>query len=114
LHSAQLVTSLAIIGESFDQWQQIKELCEQSTDDSSGLAAGILSRRIEMDFGSFTVKYLILFIDQKFSYNIKPTFRYSMKQLMEEGIENILAKIGRKTIIRAQMKNKQDIRSTSP
>ena len=105
---------MAIIGESFDQWQQIKELCEQSTDDNSGLAAGILSRRIEMDFGSFIVKYLILFVDQKFSYNIKPTFRYSMKQLMEEGFENILTNIGRKTIIRAQMKNKQDIRSTSP
>ena len=114
MHSAQLVTSLAIIGESFDQWQQIKELCEQSTDDSSGLAAGILSRRIEMDLGSFTVKYLILFIDQKFAHNIKPTFRYTMDQIMKEGIESILTTIGRKTFIRAQMKNKQDIRTTTP
>ncbi|MFX1539116.1 MAG: hypothetical protein ACFFDI_33490 [Promethearchaeota archaeon] len=113
MHSSKLVTSLAIIGENFSQWQQIKELCDQSTEDKSGLAAGILSRTIEMDLGSFSVKYLILFIDQKFAHNIKPTFQYSMKQLKEKGIENILEKIGRKTIIRAQMKINSGIRSTN-
>lgn len=114
VNSLKVVTSLAIVGENFDQWQKIKELCEQSTQDNSGLAAGILSRTIKMDFGSFTVKYLVLFIDQKFAHNIKPTFQYSMRQLMEEGIENVFTKIGRKTIIKAQMKAKQDTRATNP
>ncbi|UCG03191.1 MAG: hypothetical protein JSW11_04215 [Candidatus Heimdallarchaeota archaeon] len=113
MNSSKLVTSLAIIGETFGQWQKIKELCDQSTQDKSGLAAGILSRTIDMDLGSFTVKYLILFIDQKYGYNIKPTFQYSMKQLMEEGIENVLRRIGRKTIIRAQMKEKKDLQITN-
>jgi hypothetical protein len=113
LNSSKLVTSLAILGENFDQWHTIKDLCEQSTQDKSGLAVGITSRTLEMDTGSFTVKYLILFIDQRFAHNIKPTFRYSMQQLMEEGIENVLKKIGRKTIIRAQMKMKQDIQSSN-
>ena len=112
MNSSKLVTSLAIIGESFDQWKIIKKLCEKSTQDNSGLAVGILSRTIEMDFGSFTVKYLIMFIDQKIAYNIKPTFQYSMQELMEEGIENLLRRIGKKTIIRAQMKQKLDIQST--
>ncbi|MFW9905989.1 MAG: hypothetical protein ACFFFH_16825 [Candidatus Thorarchaeota archaeon] len=112
MNSTELVTSLAIIGESFDQWQTIKDLCQQSTQDNSGLAAGIISRTIEMDIGSFIVKYLILFIDQRFAYNIKPTFQYSMQQLMTEGIENVLKKIGRKTIIRVQMKTKHDIQSS--
>ncbi|MFX1506595.1 MAG: hypothetical protein ACFFDC_10880 [Promethearchaeota archaeon] len=108
----KLVTSLAIIGESFDQWRIIKDLCEQTTQDNSGLAVGIISRTIEMDIGSFTVKYLILFIDKKFAHNIKPTFQYSMQQLMEEGIENVLKKIGKKTIIKVQMKMKKDIQSS--
>ncbi len=114
MKSSKLVTSLAIIGETFDQWQKIKKLCDQSTQDNSGLAVGILSRTIEMDLGSFKVRYLLLFIDQKFAYNIKPTFQYSMKQVMEEGIENILVRTGRKTIIRAQMKEEQDIRPANP
>lgn len=112
MNSHKLVTSLAIFGESLDQWQTIKDLCEQSTQDNSGLAVGITSRTIEMDTGSFTVKYLILFIDQRFAHNIKPTFRYSMQKLMDEGIEKVLQKIGRKTIIRAQMKMRQDIQSS--
>ena len=114
MNSTKLVTSLAIIGDSYDQWQKIKEICEQSTEDNSGLAAGILSRTIETDFGFFNVKYLLMFVDQKFARNIKPTFQYSMDQIMKEGIENILTTIGRKTIIRAQMKFKEDLQSPNP
>ncbi len=110
LKSTKLVTSLAISGASFDQWPKIEKLCEQSVRDNSGLAVGILSRAIETDLGVFTVKYLVLFADQKFSHNLKPTFQFTMNQLMEEGIENVLTRIGRKTIIKAQTKLKTKIR----
>ncbi len=101
---------MAIIGDSFNQWLKIKELCDQSAHDNSGLAVGILSRTIETDFGVFTVKYLLLFVNNKFAHNIKPTFRFTMNQLMEEGIENVLTRIGRKTIIKAQLKLKEKIK----
>jgi len=104
-----LVTSLAIIGDSFDQWSKIKTHCDQSTEDNSGLGIGILSRTIETNLGVFKVKYLLLFVDQKFIYNIKPTFQFTMKQLIEEGFDNVLTRIGRKTIIRAQRKVKTKI-----
>lgn len=100
----KLVTSLAIIGDSYDQWFKLKEQCEQSTEDESGLAAGILTRTFDTNFGNFTVKYLLLFVDKKLPHNLKPTFRFTMKELMDEGMESILEKIGRKTIINAQRK----------
>ncbi|MFX1284277.1 MAG: hypothetical protein ACFFB5_11510 [Promethearchaeota archaeon] len=104
-----LVTSLAIIGDSFDQWPEIKEYCEQSTQDNSGLGIGILSRTIETNLGNFTVKYLLLFVDKKFAHNIKPTFQFTMKQIIEEGFDNVITRIGKKTIIRAQKKAKTKI-----
>nr|UCE14925.1 MAG: hypothetical protein JSV04_07025 [Candidatus Heimdallarchaeota archaeon] len=100
----KVVTSLAIIGDSFDQWVKLKEQCDQSTEDKSGLAAGILTRTYDTQFGNFTVKFLLLFVNKKLPHNLKPTFRFTMKELMDEGLESILAKIGHKTIINAQRK----------
>lgn len=96
---------MAIIGDLDDQWPEIKELCDQSTTDDSGVGVGILTRRISTDIGQkYDVKYLLLFVDQKLYHNLKPTFRYSMKEIKQVGIENILMRIGRKTIINAQRK----------
>ncbi|MFX0015670.1 MAG: hypothetical protein ACFFB2_12110 [Promethearchaeota archaeon] len=104
----KFVTSLAIIGDSFDQWKNIKKLCDQSTQ-SYGLGLGILSRTIETDLGYFPVKFLVIFIEKKFTHNIKPTFKFTMNEITNEGIENILTRIGRKTIIKAHINMKTKI-----
>ncbi len=96
---------MAIIGDLVNQWPGIKELCDQSTTDDSGVGVGILTRKITTDFGQkYNVKFLLLFVDQKLYHNLKPTFRYTMKEITQEGFENVLMKIGRKTIINAQRK----------
>ncbi len=94
----KIVTSIAIIG-TFDNWKQIEKLCDKSAYDKAGIAVGILTRNIDTDFGSHEVKYLLLYVDTKLDYKLKPTYRFSFQELMAEGLENVLERIGKKVII---------------
>lgn len=79
---SEVATSIAIVNDSFSQWFDIQNICDYSAHDNAGLAVVILSRTNETDFGLFTVKYLILFIIKRFPNNLKPSFQFSIKELM--------------------------------
>ncbi len=95
----QVVTSMAIIGP-FEKWRLIQELCDHSVDDGFGLAAGLLKRQIKTKFGLFIIKFSILYVDENLKYSIKPSFRYTIYEVEEKGLEAILEELGQKTVIR--------------
>ncbi|MFX0087274.1 MAG: hypothetical protein ACFFAU_16610 [Candidatus Hodarchaeota archaeon] len=84
---------------TFDNWKQIEQLCDKSAQDKAGVAVGILTRNIKTDFGNYEVKYLLLYIDEKLNYKLKPTYRFSFQDLMAEGLDNVLERLGKKVII---------------
>ncbi|MHA2226533.1 MAG: hypothetical protein ACXAC8_15090 [Candidatus Hodarchaeales archaeon] len=101
------VTSIGIIGSFSDEWGKIKEYCEQSSQDSSGIGVGIIKRVIKSDIGEFPVKFLVLFIDQRINYTSKQSFQFTMKDILEEGFEEVLTRIGRKTVIKVLRREKR-------
>lgn len=95
----RVVSSITIIGP-FKKWRIIRELCDHSVDDGSGLAAGLLKRQIKTEFGLFNVKFTVLYIDENYGYSLRPTFRYTIYEVEEKGLEIILQDVGRKTILK--------------
>jgi len=91
----RVVTSITIIGP-FKKWILIRELCDHSVDDGSGLAAGLLKRQIKTESGLFNVKFSILYVDEDLKYSLRPTFRYTIYEVEERGLESILQEVGRK------------------
>lgn len=88
-----------------NDWLKLRSLCDQSIHDKSGLAVGIISKNVSSEFGDFSVKFLILFIEECLQYHLKPAFCFTMSQIKEEGLGNILERVGRKAIINIRMKS---------
>ncbi|MFX0210859.1 MAG: hypothetical protein ACFFDT_33075 [Candidatus Hodarchaeota archaeon] len=104
----KFATSIAIMGNLSEDWERIKHYCDQSASDNAGIAVGILSRKIGTDFGSFLVKFILLFIDKSLTSQVKPTFRFSMSEIEQEGVEEILLRVGTKVIINAYLKTPKE------
>lgn len=105
MKSSHFITAIAIIGGSLNDWLKLRSFCDQSVQDKSGLAVGIISKIVSSEFGDFPVKFLILFIEKSLQYHLKPVFRFTMAQIKEEGLENVLERVGRKVIINISMKS---------
>ena len=110
MKSHEIVTSVAIVG-AFKSWKQIEKLCDQSVQDEAGVAVGILTRKIKTDFGDYQVKYLLLYVNEKLSHKLKPTNLFSYNELMEEGFENVLIRLGKRVIINIERNLKRKIRT---
>jgi hypothetical protein len=94
---------------SFNNWKQIEKFCDRSAQDKAGVAVGILTRNINLNFGNYEVKFLLLYIDENLNYKLKPTYRFSYQELMVEGFENVLTRVGKKVIINIERNMKSKI-----
>lgn len=98
-----MVTSIAILG-SFTEWKSIENQCDQSVQDKSGVAVGIITREITTNFGVYNVKFLLMYINDNLKHKLKPTYQFTHKQVIDEGFDQLLARIGKKVIINIQLK----------
>ncbi|MHA1975419.1 MAG: hypothetical protein ACW98F_09630 [Candidatus Hodarchaeales archaeon] len=94
----QIVIRISVIGQ-FNEWPYFQKFCEKSLSDSAGISVGIISRSITTDFGDFPVKFVLLFLGENIYHHIKPAHRYTIDEIFNEGLDNILNRLGRKTII---------------
>ncbi|MHA2306739.1 MAG: hypothetical protein ACXACU_15260 [Candidatus Hodarchaeales archaeon] len=105
LKSMSIVTSIAILG-SFSEWKAIERKCNHSAQDKSGVGVGIISREIKTDFGNYHIKFLLMYIDDNLRHKLKPTYQFTYQEVVDEGFEQLLARIGKKVIINIQLKMK--------
>ncbi len=103
----QIVVRLSIVGP-FTQWPNFQSYCDESISDASGVSVGIVSRIIKTDWGSHSVKFVLLFLGDNIYHHIRPTHRYTVQEINKEGFENILNDIGRRTIINIHLKGQNE------
>ncbi|MHA1968917.1 MAG: hypothetical protein ACW964_14075 [Candidatus Hodarchaeales archaeon] len=80
LKSMSIVTSIAILG-SFSEWKAIERKCNHSAQDKSGVGVNL-------------------------RHKLKPTYQFTYQEVVDEGFEQLLARIGKKVIINIQLKMK--------
>ncbi len=102
MKSVNIVTSIAILG-SFAEWKSFENQCDLSAQDKSGVAVGIITREIKTDFGVYNVKFLLMYIDDNLKHKIKPTYKFTYQEVIDEGFEKLLVRIGKKVIINIQL-----------
>ena len=98
------VISITIEGD-FDDWVTLRGYCEDHISDSSGIAVGFTTKSISTDFGEFSVKCIIIFLDKKTQYHLKPVNRYSSTEIFEMGLDEVLEKIARKMLVNVHLKD---------
>ena len=106
------VISITIEG-NFDDWPKIRNHCEEYLSDSSGIAVGFTTKSISTDFGKFSVKCIIIFLDKETQHHLKPINRYSSTELSRIGLDVILEKIARKMLIDIHLKDRSSAIRTS-
>ena len=94
-----------IIEGKFDDWVRIQNHCEDYLSDSSGIAVGFTTKSISTDFGEFSVKCIIIFLDEKTQHQTKPVNRYSSTEIFEIGLDKVLEKIARKMLVNIHLKD---------
>ena len=92
------VATILVEGK-FAEWSRLKEYCDQTITDSTGIALGIITRRITTDFGVHSVKFVLTYLDEGVKCRIKPVNRFSINYVLENGFDIILEKIGKKLVI---------------
>jgi hypothetical protein len=104
--------SITIEGK-FEDWGRIQSHCEDYLSDSSGIAVGFTTRSISTDFGEFSVKCIIIFLDERTQHHLKPANSYSSTEIFEIGFDKILEKIARKMLINVHLKDRSSELRTS-
>ncbi len=106
------VISISIVG-NFDDWSQLQTHCDDSLSDSSGVAVGFVTKSFSTDFGTFPVKCIIFFLDETIQHHLKLVNRYSSTEIFENGLDAILEKVARKTLINIQLRDHSSELKTS-
>jgi hypothetical protein len=106
------VISITIEG-NFNDWSLLQTHCDEFLTDSSGIAAGFTTKSISTDVGTFSVKCIIIFLDESFQHKLRPVNRYSSSEVFENGLDAILEKVARKMLINLQLKDKSNKLSSS-
>lgn len=92
------MASLTIVGP-YKEWFEIASLCDKSFQDEAGIGVGILNRTISTDLGKYRISYILLYLDKAISHRIRRSNIIHLDQIKKEGLEEVLHKIGKKTII---------------
>ena len=106
------VATILVEGK-FAEWSRLKEYCDQTITDSTGIALGIITRRITTDFGVYSVKFVLTYFDEGVKCRIKPVNRFSINYVLENGFDVILEKIGKKLVINLHNQRESSERITS-
>ena len=96
-----IVITFSVVGQ-FSEWPYFHKYCAKSFSDLTGISVGIISKSIKTDFGTFPVKFVLLFLGKSIQHYLKPTHRYTEEEILEQGLDTILDKLGRKIIIKIQ------------
>ncbi len=107
----QVVIRFSVIGQ-FSEWPHFQPFCEKSISDSTGISVGIISKSIITDFGTFPVKFIILFLGENIHHHLKLIHRYTVEEVIQEGLDTILNKLGKKVLINIHLKNDSTILKT--
>ncbi len=91
----QIVITFSVIGQ-FSEWLYFQEYCEKSISDSTGISIGIISKLFKTDFGNFPVNFVLLFLGKSIQHHLKPTHCYTVEEVHEQGLDNILDRLGKK------------------
>ena len=92
------VATILVEGK-FTEWSLLKEYCDQTVTDSTGIALGIITRRITTDFGVYSVKFVLTYFDEGVKHRFKPVNKFTINNVLESGFYSILDKIGKKLLI---------------
>ena len=104
--------SITIEG-NFNDWPKLKNHCEDYLSDSSGIAVEFTTKSVSTDFGKFSVKCIIIFLDDKTQHHLKSVNRYSSTEIFKLGLDVVLEKIARKTLITIHLKDRSSVLRTS-
>jgi hypothetical protein len=99
------VISITIEG-NFDDWTKLRSHCEDFLSDSSGIAVGLTTKSISTDFGEFSVKCIIFFLDDRTLHHLKPVNRYSSIEIFKIGLDTVLERIAKKMLINIHLKDR--------
>ncbi len=95
-----------VVEGKFTEWSRLKEYCDQTITDSTGIALGIITKNISTDFGVYPVKFVLTYFDEGVKHRLKPVNRYTINKVLERGFDSILEKIGKKLLINLQLSGK--------
>ena len=48
-----------------------------------------------------------MYIDETLLHRVKPTYKFTYQEILNEGFENILARIGRKVVLNLRLKEER-------
>ncbi len=95
-----------VVEGKFTEWSRLKEYCEQTIADSTGIALGIITKNISTDFGVYPVKFVLTYFDKGVKHRLKPVNRYPIREVLERGFDSILEKTGKNLLINLQLSGK--------
>ncbi len=102
----QIVVKFSVMGQ-FTQWPYFQKYCEKSISDSTEISVGIITKSITTEFGIYTVKFVLLFLGENISHHLKPAYQYTVDEVFKEGFDNLLTRLGKKTIVNIRLKQQQ-------
>lgn len=95
-----------VVEGKFTEWSRLKEYCDQTITDSTGIALGIITKNISTDFGVYPVKFVLTYFDEGVKHRLKPVNRFTINEVLERGFDSILENIGKKLLINLQLSGK--------
>ena len=105
----QIVVRLSIVGP-FSQWPNFQSHCDESISDASGVSVGIVSRIIKTDWGSHSVKFVLLFLGDNIYHHLRPTHRYTVQEINKEAYVIHRPELNVQTLIQLGMIFKEQAR----
>ena len=101
----KFIATIVVEGK-FTEWSRLKEYCDQTITDSTGIALGIITKKISTEFGVYPVKFVLTYFDDEIKHRLKPVNRYTINEVLERGFDVILETTGKKLIINLQLSGK--------
>lgn len=98
-----------VVEGNFTEWSRLKDYCDQTITDSTGIALGIITKKITTDFGIFSVKFVLTYFDEGIKHRLKPVNRYKITEVLEKGFDTILETTGKKLLINLQLAGKINV-----
>ena len=95
-----------VVEGKFTEWSRLKEYCDQTITDSTGIALGIITKNISTDFGVYPVKFVLTYFDEGVKHRLKPVNRFTIREVLERGFDSVLEKTGKKLLINLQLSGK--------